>query len=166
MSIRLVPFADRHHDGFTRMLADPDVTRFTPLPYPVPDGFVRTWRERYDAHRPARENFALEDEHGTFLGIAVAPQVDREARTAELGYVVVPEARGRGVGTEALRQLTAWALAQDMRRVFLLIQVGNTASKKVAQKAGYRFEGVLRATYVRPGVWEDTESWSYVGPET
>ena len=35
-AIRLVPFGDQHHDGFVAMLADPDVTRFTPLPYPVP----------------------------------------------------------------------------------------------------------------------------------
>lgn len=161
--IRLVPFDDEHEDPFIAMLADPDVTRFTPLPWPVPPGYAKTWRQRYDSHRPARENFAIEDcSTGRFLGIAVAPHVDREARTAELGYAVVPEARGRGVAVEALGQLTDWAQGLGMRRVFLLISVDNTASKTVARRAGYRFEGVLRQTYSRPGVWEDTESWSYV----
>jgi RimJ/RimL family protein N-acetyltransferase len=164
--IRLVPFADEHEGPFVAMLADPDVTRFTPLPWPVPPGFAKTWRQRYDAHRPARENFAIEDcADGRFLGIAVAPEVDREARTAELGYAVVPEVRGRGVAVEALAQLTAWALGLGMRRIFLLISVDNTASKVVARRAGYRFEGVLRQTYSRPGVWEDTESWSYVASD-
>lgn len=161
-AIRLVPFGDQHHDGFVAMLADPDVTRFTPLPYPVPPGFVKVWRKRYDDHRPRRENFAIEDDDGRFLGIAVAPEIDLEARTAELGYAVVPEARGCGVGVAALRQLTDWALGLGMRRIFVLISVDNAASKKVARRAGFRFEGVLRSAYVKPGVWADTESWSYV----
>ena len=88
--------------------------------------------------------------------------VDREALTAELGYAVVPGARGRGVALEALTQLTTWAAGIGMQRIFLLISVDNTASKRVAKRAGYRFEGVLRARYVKPGVWEDTESWSFL----
>ena len=161
-TIRLVPFGEEHDAAFTAMIADTEIARFTPLPQPVPPGFAATWRRRYDERRPARENFAVVDEDGTFLGIAVAPMVDHEARTAELGYAVVPDARGRGVALEALRQLTDWAVGQGMQRIFLLISVENTASKRVARRAGYRFEGVLRARYVKPGVWEDTESWSFL----
>ena len=161
-TIRLVPFGAEHDAGFTAMLTDEQVARFTPLPQPVPPGFAATWRRRYDDHRPSRENFAIVDGSGVFLGIAVAPMVDREALTAELGYAVVPGARGRGVALEALTQLTTWAAGIGMQRIFLLISVDNTASKRVAKRAGYRFEGVLRARYVKPGVWEDTESWSFL----
>ena len=164
-TIRLVPFGAEHDAGFTEMLSDAQVARFTPLPQPVPPGFAATWRRRYDDHRPERENFAIVDDTGAFLGIAVAPMVDREARTAELGYAVVPDVRGRGVALEALRQLTSWAAGIGMQRIFLLISVDNTASKRVAKRAGYRFEGVLRARYVKPGVWEDTESWSFLPSE-
>jgi len=89
------------------MLDDPDLLRFTRIPEPVPPGFARAWLERYEEGRHAgnREAFAVVDEAGEFLGIAMAPGIDHETATAELGYVVGPAARGRGVASEALRQL-------------------------------------------------------------
>jgi RimJ/RimL family protein N-acetyltransferase len=145
------------------ILADPDVQRFTRVPVPVPEGFARTWLERYEQARPegTREAFAVVDVEGRLLGLGFAPHIDAEARTAELGYVVMPDARGRGVATETLRLLTEWAFASlDALRLELLISVANEASKRVAERNGYVQEGVLRSRYVKPGVWEDTEIWS------
>lgn len=47
-----------------------------------------------------------------------------------------------------------------MLRLELLISVANEASKRVATRAGYVREGVLRSLYLKPGVREDTEIWS------
>jgi ribosomal-protein-alanine N-acetyltransferase len=66
------------------------------------------------------------------------------ARRAEIGYWAHPDARGRGVLTEATRRVTAWA--EESGRVdSLLVRVaaGNTASRRVALAAGYREVGVL-----------------------
>jgi RimJ/RimL family protein N-acetyltransferase len=145
------------------MLDDPDLLRFTRIPEPVPPGFARTWLERYEEGRAAgnREAFAVVDDAGEFLGLALAPGIDRDTATAELGYAVAPGARGRGVASEALRQLTEWAFGQQgMVRLELLISVDNPASKKVAERCGYVREGVLRSSYVKPGRREDTEIWS------
>ena len=143
------------------MLDDPDVLRFTRVPEPVPDGFARDWLRRYEEARRdgSREAFAVVED-GEFVGLALAPSLDRETQTAELGYVVAPSARGRGVATEALRRLTEWALAEGMLRLELLISVDNRASQKVAERCGYVREGVLRNAYVKPGRREDTEIWS------
>src|SRR5262249_60396559 len=90
---------------------------------------------------------------GEFLGIAVAPQIDRVARTAELGYVVAPSARGRGVASEALRLITEWAFGElGMERLELLISVENEASGRAAARCGDLREGVLRAPYVHGGL--------------
>lgn len=159
----LVPFAEEHLPGVEEMLDDPDNLRFTRIPEPVPPGFARTWFERYREARGdgSREAFAIVDEGGELLGLALAPHIDREARTAELGYVVVPAARGRGVATEALRQLTDWAFAElGMLRLELMISVDNAASKKVAERCGYIREGVLRSLHFKQDRWEDTEIWS------
>jgi RimJ/RimL family protein N-acetyltransferase len=145
------------------MLDDPDLLRFTRLPEPVPPGFARTWLERYEEGRRAgnREAFALVEETGEFLGLVMAPGIDHETATAELGYVVAPAARGRGVGSEALRLVTEWALGElGMHRLELLISVDNPASKKVAERCGYVREGVLRSAYFKQGRREDTEIWS------
>jgi RimJ/RimL family protein N-acetyltransferase len=159
--LRLDPFSVEHLPGVEAMLDDADSLRFTRIPEPVPAGFARTWLERYEEGRGegSREAFAIVDDDG-FLGIAVVPEIDLETRTAELGYVVAPAARGRGVATEALRQLTTWAFELGMVRLELLISVDNEASKKVAERCAYVREGVLRSLYFKQGRREDTEIWS------
>lgn len=160
--IRLVPFAESHLDALEPIVHDPDTVRFTRIPDPAPPGYVRTVLESAESGRVEgqREAFAILGDDGEFLGLAVAPSVNRGSLTAELGYMVTPAARGRGVATEALRQLTEWALGEGMLRLELLISTDNEASKKVAERCGYVREGVLRSTYLKPGRREDTEIWS------
>ena len=163
MTIRLELFGERHLAGITDLLDDPEILRFTRVPTPVPPGFARTWLDRYEQGRREgdREAFAVVDDEGSFLGLAVVLRIDRDALTAELGYSVAPAARGRGVATEALRQLTAWAFAElGLVRLELLISTVNGASKRVAERCGYVREGVLRSLYVKPGLRDDTEIWS------
>ncbi len=159
--IELELFSEKHVPGVGVLLDDPAVLRFTRVPEPVPEDFANTWVARYEEARRdgTREAFAVV-ENGEFLGLAVVPTIDRETQTAELGYVVAPAARGRGVATEALRQLTEWAFAEGMLRIELLISVDNPASQKVAERCGYIREGVLRSTYLKPGRREDTQIWS------
>ena len=163
MAIRLEPFGERHLAALEEMLDDPDLLRFTRVPEPVPPGFARIWLDRYEEGRAdgSREAFAIAAEDGAFLGLVLAPRIEDDARTAELGYVVAPAARGRGVATEALRQLTEWVFAErGMQRLELLISVENSASKRVAERCGYVREGVLRSLHVKEGVRADTEIWS------
>jgi RimJ/RimL family protein N-acetyltransferase len=145
------------------MLDDPDVQRFTRLPVPAPPGFPRTWLARYEQGRcdGTSEAFAIEDDAGEFLGCVMAFGIEDDARTGELGYLVAAGARGRGVGTAALRLLTEWGFTErGLVRLELMISVGNEASKLVAERAGYVREGVLRSLYVKEGVREDHELWS------
>jgi RimJ/RimL family protein N-acetyltransferase len=161
--VRLVPLSQRHVTALDRALEDRDIVANTRVPEPTPPGFGATWVSRYEEGRRdgTREGFALEDEDGTFLGLGVVPRIDREELTAELGYVVVPEARGRGIATEALRLLTEFAFAElGMQRLELFIAVHNEPSKVVAERAGYTREGVMRSAYFKQGRREDTELWS------
>jgi RimJ/RimL family protein N-acetyltransferase len=162
MAIGLEPLGESHLAGVEAMLDDPDVLRFTRVPEPVPPDFPRTWLGLYEEGRRdgTREAFAIV-EADEFLGIAVVPRIDRETETAELGYVVVRGARGRGVASEALRQLTVWAFdARGMFRLELMISVDNPGSKRVAGRCGYVREGVLRSLHFKQGLREDTEIWS------
>ena len=161
--LRLVLLSRDHLPLLERAIGDPDIVRNTRIPEPPPPGFAEYWLGRYEEGRAAgeREGFAVEDEDGRQLGMAVAPRIEREARTAELGYVVLAEERGRGVATEALRLLTDWAFAElDAVRLELMISAANEPSKRVAERCGYVREGLLRSVYVKPGRWEDTEVWS------
>jgi RimJ/RimL family protein N-acetyltransferase len=146
------------------MLGDPEMLRFTRIPEPVPADFAETWFARYERGKAdgTRMNFAIvEKSDGALVGFAVVPVIDTEAATAELGYGVASWARGRGVGTAALRELTTWAFTElDMLRLELLIDVDNPGSQRVADNCGYTLEGVLRSVYVKPGRRTDTQIWS------
>ena len=163
MSVRLVPLAREHLPGVESLLDDPEVMRFTRLPEPTPPDFAETWLGLYERGREdgTREAFAAVGDDGEFLGLALVPKIEREAQTAELGYIVAPAARGRGVATATLGLLTEWAFTElDMLRLELLITVTNGPSKRVAERNGYRREGVLRSLYVKEGVRDDVEMWS------
>ena len=163
-AIRLQPLSAAHLDGVRALVSDPDVLRFTRVPEPAPLGFPEQWVGRYEEgrHDGLREGFAIEDAASAgFLDLALAPTIDREGRTAELGYIVAPAARGRGVATAALRLLTDWAFSElAALRLELLIGVENQASKRVAERCGYEREGVLRSTHLKQGIREDVEIWS------
>jgi RimJ/RimL family protein N-acetyltransferase len=149
-------------------LDDPEVLAFTRVPDPVPPDFADTWYEGYAKGRRdgTREAFAVVDDSSKLLGIALAPRLDSTTRTGELGYLVAPSARGRGVASAALSQLTDWAFAEhDLVRIELLISVANEPSKRVAARCGYIFEGVLRSLYFKQGMHEDTEIWSRVASD-
>jgi RimJ/RimL family protein N-acetyltransferase len=145
------------------LLRDEDVLRYTRVPNPVPDGFEVDWLAAYQQGRRegSREAFAVVDAAGAFLGLALGFEIDREGRQLELGYVVAPQARGRGVATRALQLLTEWAFAElDAQRIELWIAASNEPSKVVAERAGYRREGLLRSVHFKQGLRDDFEIWS------
>lgn len=163
--VSLERLGERHLADMAALTADPEALRFTRIPDPLPDGFARTWLARYEAGAidGTCAGFAALDEDGRFLGIGVAPAVDAETGEVELGYIVAPDARGRGVAGELLRQLTAWALDElGAQRLVLIVDVENAVSSRVAERAGYVREGVMRSLYIKPGVRRDAELWSFL----
>jgi RimJ/RimL family protein N-acetyltransferase len=160
--VRFEPFTRAHIPLLDVLLGDPDTLRWTRIPEPPPAGFGEDWAGRYEAGRRAgtQEGFAVLGEDDEFLGLALVPTIDRETGEAELGYMVAPSARGRGVGTAILRELTAWALREGVQRCELIISAGNTASERVAARAGYVREGHLRSIHLKQGKREDVTVWS------
>ena len=128
----------------------------------MPADFGDDWAGRYEAGREdgTKEGFAAFGDDDSFLGLALVPTIDREAAEAELGYMVAPSARGRGVGTAILNELTDWAFAEGIERCELVISAGNTASERVAARAGYVLEGTLRSIHLKQGKREDVTVWS------
>jgi RimJ/RimL family protein N-acetyltransferase len=161
--LRLEPLSARHLDDLDTLSRDPEVLRFTRVPEPPPPGFARNWLARYEAGRRdgTAEGFAAVDADGTFLGLALAPDIDPEGRQLELGYIVAAPARGRGVATAMLRKLTDWAFAEaGALRAYLLIETGNAASLRVAERCGYVQEGVLRSLHLKQDRRADVTLWS------
>jgi ribosomal-protein-alanine N-acetyltransferase len=73
---------------------------------------------------------------------------------AWLGYVLARRCWGRGLMTEALVEVSraSFGLAPRLHRLWAVCDVENAASARVLEKAGYAFEGVLRAWALAPNL--------------
>jgi RimJ/RimL family protein N-acetyltransferase len=168
-TIRLEPLEQRHAPKLLTVIdGDPDIARFTRVPAEPDLTFVRSWIRRYENgwNDGSCAGFAIVDHDDALLGFAALVQADLDAGEAELGYVVAQAARGRGLATRALRLLTDWSFeGLRLERLELMISPDNVGSERVADRAGYRFEGVLRSKHIRDGRRGDFGVWSKLPAE-
>jgi RimJ/RimL family protein N-acetyltransferase len=158
--IILRPFAEEDIPWVYAVSLDPAVQRYLeiPLPYRVEhaEHFVREMAIAAWGRRERAEFVVEQARDGTRLG-RVGLGLD-PLGGAQIGYWMDPAARGRGVATAAVRALCGWAF--DGLRLGLIewrAEVGNVASRRVAEKAGFRFEAVLRRRLVHRG--QRVDAW-------
>lgn len=121
------------------------------FPHPYTPDDAAEWIERCRAEDPER-HFAIVVGGEAVGGIGLEPGSDVFRRSAEIGYWVSPRHQGRGIATEALRAVTAYAFETfDLDRLTALVYEWNPASARVLEKAGYAFEGRLRRAVVKDG---------------
>ena len=94
---------------------------------------------------------ALDAETDDVVGGGTLHHLDAERAILEIGYFVLPHARGRGVGTTIARLLAEHAFSLGIERVAAYVNVGNTASERVLERAGFTREGVVRSLPVPDG---------------
>lgn len=100
------------------------------------------WDSRRSLHGPALIITAARE-------AALAGEVglgDRGEGVVELTYEIVPDRRGRGYATRAMRLAARWLLREGRpSTIELRIDAGNTASQWVAVAAGYTPAGTIRS---------------------
>ena len=109
-------------------------------------------------------HLAIADENGSYLGEVLlflrTPEAG-EVGIGEIAYVVAPAARGRGLASAAVSALSAWAFSElRLERLQLSIRPDNVASRRVAEKAGYAYEGTLRSSKLIRGRRVDVALYS------
>jgi [ribosomal protein S5]-alanine N-acetyltransferase len=93
-------------------------------------------------------------------------QFDAPCRRAEAFYWLAPGVRGRGIASEALELVTAWAFQRnDVVRVQLVTHLDNAASQRVAERCGFQREGILRAWEPVKAAQPDVIMWSRVATD-
>ena len=84
----------------------------------------------------------------------------------EITYWVVPAGRGTGVATRAARVLARWILEDlGLARLELMHSTANEASCRVAGKAGFVAEGILRHAVLHTDGWHDMHLHSRVATD-
>jgi RimJ/RimL family protein N-acetyltransferase len=149
--------------AMTAMLNEPAIVRWTRVPSPYREADAIEFLTRGEAERIRGEGINLgifdsaTDELLGSITLRIASWADLRG---QLGYLVGEHARGRGACPAAIRLLTRWGFERiGLERIEILVHPDNPSSQRVAEKAGFRREGVLRS-YTRVKT-ERFDMWSF-----
>jgi [ribosomal protein S5]-alanine N-acetyltransferase len=150
------------------LATDPYVTSIGTLPAHADEGQAREWIERNRGRWTEGRGFSFaieESATGRAVGQLGLWLAELEQGRAELGYVVMPGARGRGYAAAALGAATgfAWTIPA-LHRLQLHIEPWNAASIRTAERAGYDCEGLLRSYQEIGGVRRDMLLYAAIRP--
>jgi ribosomal-protein-alanine N-acetyltransferase len=121
------------------------------FPHPYTKRDAAQWMA-YVRSGPPDTNFAIAVAGEAAGGIGFVVQPDVHRLSAEIGYWLGEAYWGRGIMTEALRAVTAFAFqAHGLQRIYAGVFEWNPGSMRVLEKAGYVREGVLRRSAIKDG---------------
>jgi RimJ/RimL family protein N-acetyltransferase len=145
-----------------RLTQDPESTgEFARFGWYDPQRYRRRWAE----------NGLLGEDGGTLMVVSGDERLGIVSWTRRrmtpssycwnMGIAMLPEARGRGHGTEAHRLLTGYLFAHTTaHRIEADTEVDNIAEQRALEKAGFTREGVMRGCGWRDGAWRDGVTYS------
>ena len=131
------------------LATDPYVPQIGTLPAHATEDEALAWIERNRGRWAEGRGFSFaiaESTTGRAVGGVGLWLTELPHGRAEIGYSVMPSARGRGFAVAALVAATAFAWTiPGLHRIELYIEPENTASVRTAERAGYEREGLLRS---------------------
>jgi RimJ/RimL family protein N-acetyltransferase len=145
----LRPWREADIPALVAACQDPEIARWTRVPSPYGETDARLFMlDREDGLlKGTAAPFAIvsADDDTKLIGSVGLMRFAWNHRRAEVGYFVAREARGAGHATRAVTLSCHWGLAQlGLERIDLLTATGNAASQRVAERAGFTREAVLR----------------------
>ena len=110
--------------------------------------------------------YVIEDTtDGAILGGVTLRHFDPMRGVIEVGYWLFPHARGRGLATRAVRAAAREAFASGLWRLEANVRVGNDASERVLERAGFSREGIKRRLLCHEGERVDATAFSLLADE-
>ncbi len=157
--VRLRPWDERDIPALIAAYGDPAIRHWHARTL-ADESEARAWL-RLRAENIQREtgiDWAIVDpaDDAALLGRAGLNQVDLAEGVAEAAYWVTPAHRGHGIAARGTGVLADWAFDElGLHRLGLLHSSVNAASCRVAERAGFRYEGTLREQALHPDGWHD-----------
>ena len=112
--------------------------------FTVSEAYCREYRSKFIARQDLLF-FLFAKEDGALVGNIGLHRIDWTIPKVEIGYWCRTSAQGKGLTLEAVRAMTDFAFTQlAAQRIEIRADAQNTASWRVAEKAGYTLEGTLR----------------------
>jgi len=148
---------------------DPDVMRYYGVkPYDTLDKSKKHLDWLTKLHREEiglRWIITLKDED-TYIGDVGFYDWEKKHSRAEIGYILGKQYWGKGIMTEAIKAALDYGFNEmNLNRIQALIDPRNNASKRVAEKHGFQYEGTFRDYEYEYGDFIDLNMYSVLKRE-
>jgi ribosomal-protein-serine acetyltransferase len=146
-------------------------------------GYLRRWLPWLDAVTTQRDTRAFLEtmaaqrasgrgptfgilRHGALAGVIGFLPIDRVNRIGEIGYWLADAEQGQGVMTACCRFVVRYGFdTLDLNRIQIAAATANVRSRRIAERLGFRFEGILRAREFLNGAYVDHAMYSLLQHE-
>ncbi len=136
-----------------------------PYPYSEQDG-IDFISSMLSANEDETFAFAITLDDKVIGSIGVFRQQNIHRQTAEMGYYIAEEYWGKGIMTDAVKQICEYVFENsDILRIYAEPFAYNTGSCRVLEKAGFQYEGTLRNNAVKNGKVIDMRMYSLLREE-
>lgn len=164
-SLNLRPFKKRDAAALAKISSDDRTLKYfvtPPLDLRSAEDNISSWRLQYKNSNFLRWCLARAEDD-LCVGQLDA-SIDEKRSSAELSYAVSPEHRGCGYAVEAVREVIGYLHGEcDIHRIIAEINIENSSSARVAEKAGMELEGIHRdALTDRDGNYYDVAVYAHI----
>jgi len=161
--VRLRRHADPDLEEVARASLDPEVLRWTLVPDDNSAEAMAAWISDWRARGEELHLLVVDASTDELLGAIGVVDADLAQDRCGIGYWLAPHARGRGSMARAVRLLTAWCFEElGVQRVEIRAEPANAASRAVAERAGFTFEGIARSWFTIKGRRADAAVYSQI----
>jgi RimJ/RimL family protein N-acetyltransferase len=143
--IRIRSFRDHDAEAFAAATRDPEIVAHSGLPSSHTPQSARALFAQYNAAEDFIQRAVADARTDDLLGTVILFNVARHEARCEVGFWLVPGARGRGVATAAVKLACDWAIREwGIERFDAHSDVDNPGAHAVLERNGFKREGVLR----------------------
>lgn len=157
--IRLRPFRESDLEHLVRFATDPNFSEpFLWFGFRSPEGFRHRWQDDGFLESDPRLLLVVQPDDTPNGWVSWRQGVlGTQAGVVEIGALIFPEHRGRGIGTVAQRKLVEYLFATSTtHRVWAWTGTDNLAEQKALDRCGFVREGMVRQAVFRGGEWHDS----------
>jgi len=155
--VTLRPWREQDLPMLAAAFAIEDVAASMRPPIPTGIGGARQWvdaRRAMPARRRGTSYAVAAADPRTAIGSVELRARGRDRHTMEIGYWLVPDARGRGVAREAVGLAVSWAFERtDAGSIIAVIDIGNAPSQRLAVSLGFECRERLDSNDGWAGDW-------------
>uniref|UniRef100_A0AAU2UY93 GNAT family N-acetyltransferase n=1 Tax=Streptomyces sp. NBC_00003 TaxID=2903608 RepID=A0AAU2UY93_9ACTN len=154
----LRPWRESDANVLVAACLDPEIVKWNRPEALTPDTArekIARWGQRWTEEAAAIWAISRREDDKA-VGLIGLGDLDLRGGSAEFLYWLLPSGRGEGAVLDATLRVSRWALEElGLHRLRICHSVGNPASCRVAQRAGFALEGTMRSALLHADGWHD-----------